>query len=177
MIIFETDRLSVRQLQSTDKDLFTELVSAPEIIEPIPHAPWSLDKISSQFDEFRSYSLPIEKSERVIWGVYEKGSIELIGLCGLLTNDENNREIGYRFRKRYWGKGYGTEVTRYMIRYCFNELKIELLTADVNVTNVASVKILDRFFTPVREFYNKKDKCTDRRYELDRSNSVDSTNT
>ena len=53
-----------------------------------------------------------------------------------------------------------------MLRYCFTELKIDLLTADVNVTNIASVKILDRFFKPEREFYNERDKCTDRRYKL-----------
>jgi RimJ/RimL family protein N-acetyltransferase len=170
MTIFETERLSVRELAPKDKNFFIELVSAPEIIEPIPQAKWSSEEVLERFEEFRSYSHSIQESERVVWGVFEKDLDELIGLCGLLTNDENDREIGYRFRKPFWGKGYGIEVTRNMIQFCFQDLNIEFLTADTNVTNVASVKILERFFTPVREFYNEADKCTDRRYELKQSN-------
>ena len=94
------------------------------------------------------------------------GKNELIGLCGLLTNDEGERELGYRFRRPFWGKGYGTEVTEAMLNYCFNELEIELMTADVNIDNLASVKILDKFLKPIREFYNEEDDCTDRRYSI-----------
>lgn len=97
---------------------------------------------------------------------YEHGNDELIGLCGLLTNDEDDREVGYRFRKPYWGKRYGTEVTRGMLNYCFNQLEIALMTADVNITNTASVRILERFMKPISEFFNEKDNCTDRRYAV-----------
>jgi len=80
--------------------------------------------------------------------------------------DEGDRELGYRFRVEYWGKGYGTEVTKGLIDFCFQDLKIEKITADVNVENIASTKILNKFLKPVREFFNEKDNCTDRRYEL-----------
>ncbi len=166
MTVFETKRLSVRELETKDQAFFIELLSAPEIIAPIPQPLWPMDEILSQFENFRNYAAPIAACEKVIWGVFEKDANELIGLCALLTNPDKEREIGYRFRQRYWGRGYGTELTRYMLRYCFTELKIDLLTADVNVTNIASVKILDRFFKPEREFYNERDKCTDRRYKL-----------
>ena len=57
-----------------------------------------------------------------------------------------------------------------MIEYCFNKLGLKTLTADVNTQNIGSVKILDKFFEPVREFYNERDKCTDRRYVLEKEN-------
>jgi RimJ/RimL family protein N-acetyltransferase len=53
-----------------------------------------------------------------------------------------------------------------MINYSFNVLKIEKITADVWVNNIPSAKVLSKFLKPVKEFYNKNDDCTDRRYEL-----------
>ena len=84
----------------------------------------------------------------------------------MLVNDEGHDEIGYRLREQYWRKGYGTEIAAGLIDYCFNELKFSMLTADVNTENVPSVKILEKFMKPVREFYNENDQCTDRRYKV-----------
>jgi ribosomal-protein-alanine N-acetyltransferase len=36
MILFETERLTVRRIESKDKKYFTELFTNPRIIEPIP---------------------------------------------------------------------------------------------------------------------------------------------
>lgn len=49
----------------------------------------------------------------------------MIGLSLFLTNDGNDRELGYRFRVNYWGKGYGTETTKGMLQHYFNALNAE----------------------------------------------------
>lgn len=36
--------------------------------------------------------------------IFEKGNPEMIGLCLFLTKDENDKELGYRFRIEYWEK-------------------------------------------------------------------------
>lgn len=166
MTIFQTDRLAVREMQAVDLPFFTELLSAPEIVDPIPQKPWPEEEIINKFQNFTDYPIDPNTREIVVWGVYEQGKTELIGLCAFLTNDEGQREIGYRFRKKYWGIGYGTELTKHMIAYCFDILGLQLITADVNIENIGSVKILEKFFKPVREFYNEEDQCTDRRYAL-----------
>ncbi|UTW67082.1 GNAT family N-acetyltransferase [bacterium SCSIO 12643] len=174
-IIFNTDRLEVRELQPSDKDFFIELLSAPEIINPIPQPQWSTEDILKKFESSINYSPSPELCNQVIWGIYETDKTELIGLCALLTNDLNQRGIGYRFRSTYWGQGYGTEITKGMISFCFSNLGIPMLTADVNIENLPSVKILEKFFHPAQEFYNDKDHCTDRRYELRKSDWSNST--
>lgn len=168
MTIFTTDRLCVNEIQENDKPFFIELLTAPEIIDPIPQQKWTLEEIIDKFNEFKNYEEPVQNKERAVWGIYELGKTEMIGLCGLLNNDAGQREIAYRFRSNYWGKGYGTEIAKFMIDYCFNELQLNQLSADINKTNTASVKILEKFFVLVNEFYNNKDKCTDRRYNLKR---------
>lgn len=168
MIIFKTDRLEIREMKEVDLLFFIELLSAPEIIEPIPQPKWTEEEIINKFKDFIDYPINPKTKDKVIWGVYEKDKNELIGLCAFLTNDEDQREIGYRFRKKYWGVGYGTELTKNMIEYCFNDLELMTLTADVNTQNIGSVKILEKFFKPVKEFYNERDKSLDRRYILEK---------
>lgn len=165
-LIFSTKRLEIRELKPSDKDHFIEVLSNPEIIKLIPQSKPPLKEVIARFHEFRKYKTNPLESERVIWGIYEAGKLDLIGLCGLLTNNENQREIAYRFRTPFWGKGYGTEVAKHTIDYCFNELYLTTLAADVWIENKGSVKILEKFFKPVSTFLNANDNCTDRRYLL-----------
>ena len=155
-------------MKEEDLHFFIELLSAPEIIKPIPQPKLPEEKVILKFKASIDYSADPRTKDKVIWGVYESDKKELIGLCALLTNDENQREIGYRFRQKYWGIGYGTELTKNMLEYCFNELGLEMVTADVNIDNISSVKILEKFFEPTQEFYNEQDGCTDRRYALEK---------
>lgn len=166
MIIFQTKRLDIRVFQPADKAYFVELVTKLEIIAPVPQLPMPADLIEEKFAKAVRPEGAILENETSIWAVCEKDRAEVIGLCALLTNDENDRELGYRFRVEYWGKGYGTEVTKGLIDFCFQDLKIEKITADVNIANIASAKILHKFLKPVRQFFNERDNCTDRRYEL-----------
>lgn len=170
MLIFKTERLRIKKMGPKDEPLFTELLSDPAIIEPIPQPEWSRQEIALKFESFIRYPGDPLSEEKVIWGVYEQDSTELIGLCALLTNEDKEREIGYRFRKSHWGKGYATELTRHMIRFCFEALELERITADVSITNYRSVKVLEKFMTPLKEFYNARDRCTDRRYVIEREN-------
>ena len=91
-----------------------------------------------------------------------------IGLCAFLKNNENENEIGYRLREKYWRKGFGTEVTIGLLNYGFDHLKMEKITADVDTRNVNSIKILEKFMDAKKEFFNEEDDCTDRRYEVNK---------
>ena len=57
-----------------------------------------------------------------------------------------------------------------MLEYYFQEMNVDKVMADVNIANIGSVKILNKFMEPVSEFFNERDDCTDRRYELEKNN-------
>lgn len=166
MKLFETERLIIKGLRKEDKVYFTELLSHPDIIEPIPQKPYTQSQIDESFNKSLNLDLGVLNNEKRACGIFEKGNPEMIGLALFLINDENDKELGYRFRKKYWGKGYGTETTKGMIDFYFQILNIEKIIADVNTENTASVKILSKFLKPTKEFFNESDNCTDRRYEL-----------
>jgi [ribosomal protein S5]-alanine N-acetyltransferase len=166
MNIAVTQRLSIRRLESQDRQYFAELFTDPRVLEGIPQNPFNENQIEERFSKSLRLELVDLYEENGTAGIYEKGKSELIGLALFLRNEANEMELGYRFRFGYWGKGYGTEITQAMLEFYFNTLKALKVTADVNLANHASVRILDKYMTPVKEFFNERDQCTDRRYEL-----------
>lgn len=172
MEVFETNRLVVRTLESKDQNNFIELLSDPKIIEPIPQSKLSESQILDKFYENLDLTWSDLQREKYTCGIFEKGNPEMIGLCLFLTNDENDRELGYRFRVDYWGKGYGTETTKGMLQHYFKTLNTQKVAADVNTENIGSAKILEKFMIPVKEFFNPERNCTVRRYCIEKRNWV-----
>ncbi|MBI3233995.1 MAG: GNAT family N-acetyltransferase [Bacteroidetes bacterium] len=162
-MIFETTRLYVRQLKESDEAAFFELMSNPNVMNPIPQKTFGKEESVSKLAEL----ILLEKSsDTKMWCLCKKGNNDLIGISGVLKNDDGEDEIAYRIIERYWGHGYGTEIAKGLIDYCFVNLKSNLVTADVFVDNVKSVKILDKYFSIKKEFFNAEDNCMDRRYVL-----------
>jgi RimJ/RimL family protein N-acetyltransferase len=56
--------------------------------------------------------------------------LEFTGWCGLKYLSETNEvDLGYRFMKKFWGKGYATEAALACIEYGFSRLHLQKLLA------------------------------------------------
>ncbi len=76
--------------------------------------------------------------------VFEIQTGELIGLGGLTHwqfNDESLVDITYRLRESAWGRGLGLELAEALLKYGFEELNYELITATITPDNLASKRI------------------------------------
>ncbi len=162
-MIFETQRLYFRKLKESDSELFFDLKSNPNAMNPLPRE--VLNRKESDAELLMLISLEVS-GEKNIWCVCEKGCDDFIGGCGFQKNELYQDEIGYQLREKYWGKGYGTEIANGLIQYGFSILNSDLITADVEASNVPSVKILEKYMQLETEFFNEKDNCLDRRYAL-----------
>jgi len=170
MKIFETKRLIVNSLKKKDKEIFIELLSDPKIIDPASHQKTDMNEVMRKFElNLKLGTIPLKNRDN-IWGVFEKKNSTMIGIVALLTNNKGDWELGYRYRLKHWGHGFGTELANGMVKYCFNDLRFEKVTADVDIKNIASVKILEKIMVPTIEFNNEEDRCRDRRYEIKRKN-------
>lgn len=165
-MIFETDRLIVRQLQESDQSAYFNMMSNPNVMRPIPRNVMTEEESNEHLNKF--LNTQETTSDTKVWAIEQKEENEFIGLCAFLKNNENDDEIGYRLREKYWGVGYGTEITKGLIDFGFKHLNTDLITADVYVDNLRSVKILEKFFKRDIEFFNTEDNCIDRRYKLTR---------
>ncbi len=168
MTIFETERLLIRTLKKDDSDDYFDMMSNPNVMNPIPRAIMSRQESNEHLNNF--LNLAHIQSDRKVWAIELKSENTFIGLCAFLKNNESEDEIGYRFREKYWRKGFGTEVTIGLLKYGFDEMKMERITADVDTKNLNSVKILEKFMTIKKEFFNEEDNCIDRRYEVHKNN-------
>jgi GrpB-like predicted nucleotidyltransferase (UPF0157 family)/GTPase SAR1 family protein len=89
-----------------------------------------------------------DKHGHSMCSVFEKESGAFIGQAGLFHigffDKQPEIEIGYRLYKKYWGKGYGTEVAKALINWGFKHLPVSKIVAFVHPDNTASQQILKK---------------------------------
>ena len=169
----ETDRLILRELRMTDlKDMF-ELDSDAEVHKYLGNKP------VKTLDESREMlkSVLNQYQERGIgrWAAIEKYSGNFIGWSGIRLNTEYNMngftkyyDVGYRFIKQYWGKGYATESGKASIDYAFNVLNLPELYATTEIGNLASHNALLKIgLKYVEDFYFEQEKLNLRWYKIE----------
>ena len=166
MIVFKTNRLIIKTLEQSNINDFSALLTDSNILKLIPQKPFSPTEIAQRFKDNLNLSPEDFKTKKCVCGIFKKNSMEMIGLSLFLINENNDKELGYRFKAPYWGHGYGSETAKAMIDYYFYTLNESKVFADVNTKNIASLKILSKFMLPVKEFFNPRDNCTDRRFEI-----------
>jgi ribosomal-protein-alanine N-acetyltransferase len=163
-MIFETDRLIVRQLQESDEIAYFDMMGNPNVMTPLPRDVMTREESNDHL--YKLLNTEDTTSDKKVWAIELKAENEFVGLCAFVKNNNKEDEIGYRLREKYWGVGYGTEITKGLIDFGFKHLNTDLITADVYVDNFRSVRILEKFFKKDIEFFNKEDQCKDRRYKL-----------
>jgi RimJ/RimL family protein N-acetyltransferase len=160
---FETDRLLFRELLPTDDIAMFELDSDPAVMQylgtpPLTDIAQSREILKNIQQQYIDYGIGR-------WAVVLKETAEVIGWAGLkfikhLNGFDDNYDLGYRFKKAHWGKGYGYESAKAWIDFGFNEMKLERISAYVDVENTASVRILEKCGMHfVNTFMDEGDLC------------------
>jgi RimJ/RimL family protein N-acetyltransferase len=163
-MIFQTNRLEVHNLRNEHLSAFHDLQGNPNVMKFTGQSVFSPPESKANLEEVISRYIQ-KDNELWIWGVFLKGQEELLGTCAIVIREGEN-EIGYRFREKYWGNGYGFEITQGLIKHAFDTMKLESLFADVDKLNTHSVKILEKCMKFESSFWNEQDKSTDRKYTL-----------
>lgn len=78
-------------------------------------------------------------------GVFEKETGKLSGYCGLQYLDKTPEvEIYYGFFMEFWGKGYATEAAKALLRFGFEEAKLEKIVGATHLENFPSQNVLKK---------------------------------
>lgn len=76
------------------------------------------------------------------WSVYTLEENKWIGWCGLKRNEDGIVDLGFRFLKDEWNKGYATEIAAEVIKFGFEILKLHKIIGRCSVENQASIAVL-----------------------------------
>lgn len=162
-MIFETERLIIRQLTPNDLEGFHDMQGNPKVMRHVGGKAMSLEENQQDLQEvINAYTTP--NNNFWVWAVVRKPDGELLGTCALIVNEEKEDEIGFRFREKFWGHGYGQEISSALIQYGLTKMQKKTIVAYVDKANLASVKILEKEMNFEKEFYNEQEKCVDRKY-------------
>ena len=142
MIILKTKRFFLRELTIEDADAFYLLNNDPDVTRYTGDKAFSDPGDAAQFlknyDHYKKYGFGR-------WAVMDTISNEFTGWCGLkYTPEVDEVDIGFRFYKLHWNKGYATETAKASIDYGFRELGISKIVGNVMKENAASVKVLEK---------------------------------
>lgn len=155
-IFLETDRLLLRRFTEADVDNLVELDSDPDVMRFLTGGkPTPRDTIRDDF--LPAYLRYYERFEGYgFWAAIEKSSGEFLGWFHFRPprgGSPDEVELGYRLRKSAWGKGYGTEGSRALIRKGFAELGVRRVVASTYEDNLASRRVMEKVgMTLVRTF-------------------------
>lgn len=148
-LIVETPRLLLREVDESDADGFFEMDSDPEVARYVGNVPVEsrekcLEIIRFVQDQYLAFGMGR-------WSVLLRETGEFLGWCGpkrMVDSGINGRadfvEVGYRFMRRHWGKGYATEAARATLAYGFDVMELPEIVAYADVRNEASVRVLTK---------------------------------
>lgn len=142
MIVIKAERLVLRRLTADDAENFYLLNLDPEVIRYTgDHSFLNIEEAKHFLDSYTHY----HEYGFGRWAVMDKNSHEFLGWCGLKYSPEKEEtDIGFRFFKKHWGKGYATEAARASLEIGFRQYKISEIVGRAMKANSASVSILEK---------------------------------
>lgn len=140
----ETERLHLRLFTYDDLQVMFDLNSDPEVIkyaEPEPlkdllEAKKVLEE--GPLADYRKYGYGR-------FAVELKQTGKVIGFCGIKYLPEIDLpEVGYRYLRKYWGRGIGTEAARACVEFARDDLNVQKLVALIIPENIASIRVAEK---------------------------------
>ncbi|MBT8275171.1 MAG: GNAT family N-acetyltransferase [Bacteroidia bacterium] len=156
-IHIETDRLILRDMEEYDVEGIFALDSDPDVHEYLGKNPITTMKQAREVIDYVRNQYKKHGIGR--WAVIDKKTNDFIGWSGLkfettVREEFDYYDLGYRFRKKYWGKGIATETAIASLKYGFEKLKLDEISGAADVDNLASNKILQKVGLKYVETFN-----------------------
>jgi ribosomal-protein-alanine N-acetyltransferase len=143
---FETERLCLNEATWDDAENVYRLHTLYEIDR------YNTIGIPKSVDETREVMRPAiedkrnEVRKKLFWKITKKDSGEFIGEAGMSLSADRFKlgEIFYNLLPEQWGKGYGTEIAKALIKFGFEKLHLHKIEAGVATENKRSIRVLEK---------------------------------
>lgn len=142
MIITETNRLYLREMSIADAENLYLLNLDFDVLKYTGDVPFkNIDEAKTFLENYDHY----KKFNFGRWAVINKIDNDFLGWCGLkYSQDVDEIDLGFRFFKKHWQKGYATESAKACIDIAFNKFRISTIVGRAMKENIASIKVLEK---------------------------------
>lgn len=137
----ETERLILRMWTKKDAPELFAYASDPDVG---PNAGW---KPHANVGESRMIIDQLFR-RNMTWAIVEKETGKIVGSIGFEEDRYrphiSSKEMGYSLARDRWGRGYMTEAAMRLIKYGFEEMKLDVLMIRTSETNLRSQRVIEK---------------------------------
>lgn len=138
-----TNRLLLRCYSKEDLDAYARIMGDREVGKWFPKGDGYTHEESEK--SLRNILDHWNKFGFGIWAITDKANNVLLGRCGLNTITETSEvEIDFVIAPDYWRKGYATEAAEAVLKYGFENLKLNRVIALAKPENTASRRVIEK---------------------------------
>ncbi|WP_258171497.1 GNAT family N-acetyltransferase [Paenibacillus sp. R14(2021)] len=141
---FQTERLLLRPFDQGDARNVVQLAGEYEVARTtlsLPH-PYPIDAAYSWIS-FRKDAA--KNGHGYTFAMVVEATQQLIGCISLnITSEHQRAEIGYWLGSAHWGQGYATEAARRVVRFGFEDLRLNRIFGAAMTKNPASAAVLKK---------------------------------
>jgi RimJ/RimL family protein N-acetyltransferase len=143
----DTERLTLRRFVPTDWEAVNAFLSDPETTRYMHFASYT------RADRKRWFDWCLENNENTDsdacnWAIVLRETHEVIGWLGIGSTDHpptpGERDFGYALDRRYWNRGYMTEALYAVLRYEFEQLDAQCISATCETANIGSARVMEK---------------------------------
>jgi [ribosomal protein S5]-alanine N-acetyltransferase len=150
MCILETKRCILKKFQINDFDHLFSIHGSKDVMAFVGTGARSKEVVQNHLTNLIQHQETYGYSG---WAVYDKDTNEFIGRAGIVhvgtlvkmemgSKEDVPVELGYMLRPKFWGKGLATELASAVIKWTFNNTKLDKLVAKTGISNKVSQKVL-----------------------------------
>ncbi len=143
--ILETSRIILREFKENDAEALYLLNLDPDVIQYTGDS--AFESIATALEFIQNYD-HYKKYGFGRWAVINKVNEEFLGWCGLKYSEASDEfDVGYRFFKKHWGKGFATEAADACLKTGFEKFDMPVIIGRVIPENIESrIDLLNPYF-------------------------------
>lgn len=142
--LVESLRVVVRRIRDDDLPALFDVNGDDEVTRFLPYATW---RTMADADAWLARMRGLEaKGDCWQFVLVHRAQGRAIGTCLIFHHDAQLRraELGYVLGRAHWGTGLMQEALRALLPATFSELGLEAMTAELEMANAASSRLLER---------------------------------
>jgi ribosomal-protein-alanine N-acetyltransferase len=136
-----TKHLGMRFIRKEDSKYLEHIDKDPRVKEYFPEGTLS----DQQIRDFINQSILNGQKKRLpCLVIFKLNNNDFVGEAYFNQLETGEIKVGYLFHKKFWNKGYATEVLRAMLEWAKNNINTEYIIAYADKENTASFRVMEK---------------------------------